>query len=53
MQTLAKCKLLYVDQRESGVLGQMGGEDVCSIWPTVARIHLVMSLGVVCLVNYP
>lgn len=48
-QTLAKCKLLScTSEREWGILGV---EDVCSVWPIVAPIHLVMSLGVVRLVN--
>lgn len=36
-----------------GYFGGGGGgvEDVCSVWPIVAPIHLVMSLGVVRLVN--
>lgn len=53
-QTLTKCKLLScTSEREWGILGVVEGgvEDVCSVWPIVAPIHLVMSLGVVRLVN--
>lgn len=53
-QTLAKCKLLScTSEGEWGFFsgGVWGVEDVCSVWPIVAPIHLVMSLGVVRLVN--
>lgn len=54
MQTLAKCKLLSCTSEwglflRTGVY--MGGEDVYSACPVVASIQLVMSSGVVRLVN--
>lgn len=43
---------LYIRERVGYFGGGGGGvEDVCSVWPIVAPIHLVMSLGVVRLVN--
>lgn len=57
-QTLAKCKLLsctsegeWVFLRRFGGGGVGGVEDVYSVCPIVAPLHLVMSLGVVRLVN--
>lgn len=41
---------LYIRGRV-GFFWWRGVEDVCSVWPIVAPIHLVMSLGVVRLVN--
>lgn len=42
---------LYIRGRVGFFLGERGVEDVCSVWTIVAPIHLVMSLGVVRLVN--
>lgn len=49
-QTLAKCKPLSCTSEGEWGFWE-GVEDACSIWPIVAPIHLVMSLGVVRLVN--
>lgn len=42
---------LYIRGRVGCFLGGGLVEDVCSVWPIVAPIHLVMSLRVVRLVN--